>query len=254
MGRILRPKSDAMERPAPPSRSGPEARGVGGAEGGQRGLGLLRPTGRNEALFYTLISQDTHEMVTGTKRQEYLVDQGYTYKVTPQAVPASPPQTPSSPRGVGASPAPSLLCRLVAHGAAARSNLTQPGATFVCARALRYSSRARSATAGSPPRCPRGRRQSRSSSKKRYCSDHAFPLACEGAHGSDEIAESFRLKVDAIDRGRGSSDDVAKRQNISGTGCVAELRCAVRRRNTIIDFTYLPFLLRSEQWVGQEKS
>jgi len=54
MGRILRPKSAG------------HVASVGG------GLGP------NEAAFYTLLSRDTHEMVTGTKRQEYLIDQGYT--------------------------------------------------------------------------------------------------------------------------------------------------------------------------------
>jgi superfamily II DNA or RNA helicase len=35
----------------------------------------------NNAKFYTLLSRDTKEMVTGAKRQEYLIDQGYQYKV-----------------------------------------------------------------------------------------------------------------------------------------------------------------------------
>ncbi|KAF1775978.1 Helicase XPB/Ssl2, N-terminal domain [Phytophthora cactorum] len=33
------------------------------------------------AFFYTLISTDTHEMFYSNKRQQYLVDQGYTFKV-----------------------------------------------------------------------------------------------------------------------------------------------------------------------------
>ncbi|KAF1775983.1 Helicase XPB/Ssl2, N-terminal domain [Phytophthora cactorum] len=37
--------------------------------------------GRFNAFFYTLISTDTHEMFYSNKRQQYLVDQGYTFKV-----------------------------------------------------------------------------------------------------------------------------------------------------------------------------
>lgn len=48
MGRILRKKSNGMD---------------------------------NNAKFYSLLSRDTKEMVTGAKRQEYLIDQGYQYKV-----------------------------------------------------------------------------------------------------------------------------------------------------------------------------
>jgi len=39
------------------------------------------PTGGFNAFFYTLISTDTKEMYFSTKRQQYLVDQGYTFKV-----------------------------------------------------------------------------------------------------------------------------------------------------------------------------
>ena len=46
---------------------------------------MLRPKpGSNEefnAHFYTLVSQDTQEMYYSTKRQRYLVDQGYTFTV-----------------------------------------------------------------------------------------------------------------------------------------------------------------------------
>ena len=52
MGRILRPK------------------GGGAAMGGDM-----------KAYFYSLVSQDTREMFYATKRQQYLIDQGYTYKV-----------------------------------------------------------------------------------------------------------------------------------------------------------------------------
>lgn len=34
------------------------------------------------AYFYSLVSQDTREMFYATKRQQYLIDQGYTYKVS----------------------------------------------------------------------------------------------------------------------------------------------------------------------------
>jgi DNA excision repair protein ERCC-3 len=33
------------------------------------------------AFFYTLISQDTIEMNYSTKRQSFLIDQGYSYQV-----------------------------------------------------------------------------------------------------------------------------------------------------------------------------
>ena len=39
------------------------------------------PTGGFNAFFYTLVSTDTREMYYSAKRQQYLVDQGYTYKV-----------------------------------------------------------------------------------------------------------------------------------------------------------------------------
>lgn len=39
------------------------------------------PTGAYNAFFYTLISTDTKEMYFSTKRQQYLIDQGYTFKV-----------------------------------------------------------------------------------------------------------------------------------------------------------------------------
>jgi len=35
----------------------------------------------NKACFYSLLCRDTKEMVLGAKRQEYLIDQGYQYKV-----------------------------------------------------------------------------------------------------------------------------------------------------------------------------
>ena len=49
---------------------------------------VLRPkTGSNDeynAHFYTLVSKDTQEMYYSTKRQRYLVDQGYAFKVSEQ--------------------------------------------------------------------------------------------------------------------------------------------------------------------------
>lgn len=39
------------------------------------------PTGGFNAFFYTLISTDTKEMYFSMKRQQYLIDQGYTFKV-----------------------------------------------------------------------------------------------------------------------------------------------------------------------------
>lgn len=46
---------------------------------------ILRPKSRKsgsiDAFFYTLITQDTEELRYGTKRQRFLVDQGYAYEV-----------------------------------------------------------------------------------------------------------------------------------------------------------------------------
>ena len=39
------------------------------------------PTGGFNAFFYTLISTETKEMYYSTKRQQYLIDQGYTFKI-----------------------------------------------------------------------------------------------------------------------------------------------------------------------------
>ncbi len=33
------------------------------------------------AFFYTLVSKDTQEMYYSTKRQQFLIDQGYSFKV-----------------------------------------------------------------------------------------------------------------------------------------------------------------------------
>ena len=49
---------------------------------------ILRPKARTgdefNAFFYTLVSEDTREMVYATKRQSFLVNQGYAYHVVPQ--------------------------------------------------------------------------------------------------------------------------------------------------------------------------
>jgi DNA excision repair protein ERCC-3 len=44
------------------------------------------PTGQFNAFFYTLVSTDTREMYFSAKRQQYLVDQGYTFKVVQDLV------------------------------------------------------------------------------------------------------------------------------------------------------------------------
>ena len=33
------------------------------------------------AFFYTLVSKDTQEMYYSTKRQQFLIDQGYSFKI-----------------------------------------------------------------------------------------------------------------------------------------------------------------------------
>ena len=37
--------------------------------------------GEFNAFFYTLVSKDTQEMYYSTKRQQFLIDQGYSFKV-----------------------------------------------------------------------------------------------------------------------------------------------------------------------------
>ena len=104
MGRILRPKSAAMQATkakrtvaAPDGPAAPAAAGAAGAASpsasssascsssaaasASAGDSLVGEVGSNCAHFYTLVSQDTHEVFTSAKRQEYLIDQGYTYKV-----------------------------------------------------------------------------------------------------------------------------------------------------------------------------
>jgi len=49
---------------------------------------ILRPKARSEseynAFFYSLVSKDTQEMFYSTKRQQFLIDQGYSFKVIPE--------------------------------------------------------------------------------------------------------------------------------------------------------------------------
>ena len=48
------------------------------------GHGLTSPGRRRlqfNAFFYTLVSNDTQEMFYSTKRQQFLIDQGYAFKV-----------------------------------------------------------------------------------------------------------------------------------------------------------------------------
>ena len=46
---------------------------------------ILRAKRRNDegfnAFFYSLVSKDTQEMYYSTKRQQFLIDQGYSFKV-----------------------------------------------------------------------------------------------------------------------------------------------------------------------------
>jgi len=60
---------------------------------------ILRPKGRTDpnepnAFYYSLVSKDTDEMFYSTKRQQFLIDQGYSFKVISKledmADPASP--------------------------------------------------------------------------------------------------------------------------------------------------------------------
>lgn len=53
---------------------------------------ILRPKPTNDpneefnAFFYSLVSKDTQEMAYADKRQQYIIDQGYAYKVLPMSV------------------------------------------------------------------------------------------------------------------------------------------------------------------------
>ena len=55
-----------------------------GASSGLIAGRILRPKrggGKFNAFFYSLISTDTSEVYYATKRQSFLVDQGYSFKV-----------------------------------------------------------------------------------------------------------------------------------------------------------------------------
>jgi len=71
LGRILRPKRSFSTS------------SVGGIDNDRR----------NSATFYTLVSSDTIEITYATRRQQYLVDQGYSYRVQ---LFSPPPATASS--------------------------------------------------------------------------------------------------------------------------------------------------------------
>lgn len=43
--------------------------------------GALGVSTEYNAFFYTLVSKDTQEMYYSTKRQQFLIDQGYSFKV-----------------------------------------------------------------------------------------------------------------------------------------------------------------------------
>ncbi len=47
----------------------------------QGSKGAAGDDGEFNAFFYTLVSKDTQEMYYSTKRQQFLIDQGYSFKV-----------------------------------------------------------------------------------------------------------------------------------------------------------------------------
>jgi DNA excision repair protein ERCC-3 len=69
LGRILRPKTRTSVLSSPSSTT-------------SISLNMTSTTSSScDAFFYTLVSQDTHEMYYSTKRQQFLIDQGYSFKV-----------------------------------------------------------------------------------------------------------------------------------------------------------------------------
>ncbi len=81
LGRILRKKK---------ARPGAGAAPTGGAGDGGDGSG--GPAHEEfDAFFYTLVSTDTQEVFFAAKRQRFLVDQGYSYKVVPSLLDAADP-------------------------------------------------------------------------------------------------------------------------------------------------------------------
>ncbi|CAD7932378.1 unnamed protein product [Amoebophrya sp. A25] len=77
LGRILRPKKVA------PSKASSCAGGMGGtgAKSSRNASNAANQAPVPNAYFYTLVSKDTQEMYYATKRQQYLVEQGYAYKI-----------------------------------------------------------------------------------------------------------------------------------------------------------------------------
>jgi DNA excision repair protein ERCC-3 len=70
LGRILRPKTRTSVVLSSPSSMTSIS------------LNITTSTASScDAFFYTLVSQDTHEMYYSTKRQQFLIDQGYSFKV-----------------------------------------------------------------------------------------------------------------------------------------------------------------------------
>lgn len=57
------------------------------------------------AFFYTLVSKDTQEMYYSTKRQQFLIDQGYSFKVITNLLDnAGALLGPSKLQGIGPEP------------------------------------------------------------------------------------------------------------------------------------------------------
>ena len=84
---VLISKVGDVDRPARGERHHPDRVALWSRRQEAQRLGrILRPKARSSAdafnaFFYTLISRDTHEMFYSGKRQQFLVDQGYAFKV-----------------------------------------------------------------------------------------------------------------------------------------------------------------------------
>ena len=79
LGRILRPKSAALGRLSDAGHKPHAPHHTHRTPHLLLLLCVLRV--RSNAFFYTIVSKDTREMVYATKRQRFLVDQGYAFKV-----------------------------------------------------------------------------------------------------------------------------------------------------------------------------
>eukprot|EP00455_Lapot_gusevi_P049944 TRINITY_DN7171_c0_g1_i10.p1 TRINITY_DN7171_c0_g1~~TRINITY_DN7171_c0_g1_i10.p1 ORF type:complete len:245 (-),score=69.11 TRINITY_DN7171_c0_g1_i10:35-769(-) len=80
---------------------------------------ILRPKARSgsefNAFFYTLVSNDTKEMFYATKRQRFLVDQGYSFHVVTSLVPDKPEGIEGPPLAFSTRQEQiDLLCRVMA--------------------------------------------------------------------------------------------------------------------------------------------